>query len=81
MFPDARETCLDVTGDGYFTETGFGQTPGSFTFTTQATGTLGDTELPTPPPALKLLSRLRSLFLAPAPGLVARRPPRKLAAA
>jgi hypothetical protein len=39
------EKCLDVTGDGYFTETGFGQTPGSFTFTTQATDTLGDTEV------------------------------------
>jgi hypothetical protein len=30
-------TCLDVTGDGYFTETGYTNSPGSFTFTSQLT--------------------------------------------
>jgi hypothetical protein len=28
-------TCLDVTGNGYFTETGYTNSPGSFTFTSQ----------------------------------------------
>jgi hypothetical protein len=28
-------TCLDVTGNGFFTATGFDNTPGTFTFTTQ----------------------------------------------
>lgn len=30
-------TCLDITGDGFFTETGYTNSPGSFTFTTQMT--------------------------------------------
>lgn len=30
-------TCLDVTGDGFFTATGYTNTPGTFTFTTQET--------------------------------------------
>jgi hypothetical protein len=30
-------TCLDVTGDGYFTETGYTNSPGAFTFTSQMT--------------------------------------------
>lgn len=30
-------TCLSFTGDGFFTATGFDQTPGTFTFTTQET--------------------------------------------
>ncbi len=57
-------TCLDVTGDGYFTETGYDQTNGTFTFTTQSTG-LGGTETtfsatgtgiaPTPEPASLML--------------------------
>lgn len=32
-------TCLSVTGDGYFSGTGYTDTPGSFTFTTQEKGT------------------------------------------
>ena len=28
-------TCLDVTGNGFFTGTGYSNTPGTFTFTTQ----------------------------------------------
>jgi hypothetical protein len=36
-------TCLDVNADGYFTETGFPNIPGSFFFTTQAADTSGDT--------------------------------------
>jgi hypothetical protein len=38
-------TCLDITGNGYYTETGFPQMPGSFTFTTQATDATGGTEV------------------------------------
>jgi hypothetical protein len=30
-------TCLDITGNGFFTATGFTNSPGSFTFTTQET--------------------------------------------
>jgi len=30
-------SCLDVTGDGFFTGTGYDPTPGSFTFTSQET--------------------------------------------
>jgi hypothetical protein len=30
-------TCLDVTGNGYFTETGYANSPGAFTFTSQLT--------------------------------------------
>ena len=36
-------TCLSVTGDGYFTGTGYSNTPGSFTFTTQEKGTQSST--------------------------------------
>jgi len=32
------QNCLDVTGDGFFTVTGYDNTPGSFTFTTQLAG-------------------------------------------
>lgn len=39
------ETCLDITGNGFFTETGDPQLPGSFTFTTQATDASGGTEV------------------------------------
>lgn len=39
------ETCLDVTGDGYFDETGEPQTNGMFTFTTQATDASGANEV------------------------------------
>jgi hypothetical protein len=50
------ETCLVVTGDGFFTETGFPQLPGSFTFTTQevpgeARTTFSATGFETPEPA------------------------------
>lgn len=38
-------TCLDVTGDGFYTETGFPQLPGSFTFTTQAVDASGTNEV------------------------------------
>ena len=38
-------TCLDVTGDGFYTETGFPQLPGAFTFTTQAVDATGGTEV------------------------------------
>jgi hypothetical protein len=30
-------TCLDITGDGFFSVTGYDNTPGAFTFTTQLT--------------------------------------------
>jgi len=54
------ETCLDVTGNGFFTETGFPQLPGSFTFTTQevpgeAATTFSATGFETPEPASLLL--------------------------
>lgn len=39
------ETCLDITGNGFFTETGFPQLPGSFTFTTQAIDASGATHV------------------------------------
>lgn len=32
---NASATCLDITGNGFFTAAGFDNTPGSFTFTTQ----------------------------------------------
>jgi hypothetical protein len=38
-------TCLDVTGDGFYTETGFSQMPGAFTFTTQAVDASGASEV------------------------------------
>jgi hypothetical protein len=38
-------TCLDVTGDGFYTETGYPQVNGSFTFTTQATDASGVDEV------------------------------------
>jgi hypothetical protein len=37
--------CLNITGDGFYTETGFPQMPGAFTFTTQATDAVGDTNV------------------------------------
>jgi hypothetical protein len=36
--------CLNFEGNGYFTETGYPQLPGSFTFTAQSTDAIGDTE-------------------------------------
>jgi hypothetical protein len=36
-------TCLDLNADGYFVETGYANTPGTFTFTTQAADANGDT--------------------------------------
>jgi hypothetical protein len=55
-------TCLDITGDGYYTQTGYPQMPGAFTFTTQATDASGVTEVTfsgtgyeTPEPASLLL--------------------------
>jgi hypothetical protein len=39
-------TCLDVTGDGFFTGTGFTNTPGTFTFTVQE-GSEGQTSFST----------------------------------
>lgn len=38
-------TCLDVTGNGFFSETGMPNLPGSFTFTTQATNGSGATDV------------------------------------
>jgi hypothetical protein len=38
-------TCLDITGNGFFSETGFPDLPGSFTFTTQAADASGATEV------------------------------------
>jgi hypothetical protein len=43
--PGCSLTCLDVTGDGFFTVNGGVDAPGSFTFTTQATDATGDTEV------------------------------------
>jgi len=43
--PGCSETCLDVTGNGFFTETGFPQMNGSFTFTTQAADASGTNEV------------------------------------
>jgi PEP-CTERM motif len=39
------ETCLDITGDGFFTVNSGPDVNGSFTFTTQATDAIGDTEV------------------------------------
>lgn len=54
------ETCLNVTGDGYFTETGYDQTNGTFTFTTQevageASTTFSATGFATPEPTSLML--------------------------
>lgn len=58
-------TCLDVTADGFFTQTGLPNANGVFTFTTQAVDLTGSTEVtlsatgtqaaPTPEPASLML--------------------------